>query len=104
MVLVVIDFIVFVGMGVVPNNSPSGSHPEMIALRGENFNVSGVKVKGLLFQDMRVGLTGSFFRYRRAESISGVHRDKASACTENEYNDEDFIYKFERSHGEVFLH
>ena len=72
MVLVVIDFIVFVGMGVVANYSPSGSHPEMIVLRGENFNVSGVKVKRLFLQDMRVGFTGSFLRDRCAESASGI--------------------------------
>ena len=104
MVLVVIDFIVFGGMGVVADDSPPGSHPEMFALRGENFDISGVKVKSLLLQDMRVGLTGSFLGYRCAKRTSRVYIDKAGTGTENDYNGEDFICKFKRSHGEVFSH
>ena len=36
-------------MSVVADDSLSGSHPQMPALRGQYFNVSGVEIKGLGF-------------------------------------------------------
>jgi len=57
MVLVVIDIIIFAGMGIVMDDASSGSHPQVLALRGQHFNVSGIEVKGLRLQNMGKGFS-----------------------------------------------
>ncbi len=93
MVLIVIDLIVFAGIGVITNDSQSSSHPEMPALRGEDFNVSAVEVESLCFQYMGVGLTCGFIRDYCTESTGGLCRDKTSTSDENEYNGFYFVCK-----------
>ena len=57
MVLIIIDIIIFAGMGIVMDDAPSGSHPQIPALSGQHFNVSGIEVKGLRLQNMGKGFS-----------------------------------------------
>ena len=57
MVLIIIDIIIFAGMGIVMDDAPSGSHPQIPALSGQHFNVSGIEVKSLSLQNMGKGVS-----------------------------------------------